>query len=545
MITKETYDWIEELLDPKITEISDADYGILVEDYFREDKTDWFEEIDGKQVWDDEKIKQFWKLIRKFCMPKGKINQLYDFKYFSFPRFEHSSLIDYGNDFWEKNTEKSFSYPVYFNHSKFLEYCNLSNIIFDDSVIFYGTTFKGVLSIDDSKFKNRVRFEHLNLKNLEIFKTEFYKKVEFYNCTCNEEFEIRDTVFHGWSSFKDSKFHQKATFGNTNFLGYPNQFNESTFLDDVQFFECKFQKEVQFMSTIFSKNTEFIRPEFHNKVFFNQSQFQGVTVFDRPIFKGKTDFSYCYFEDINFKEINTFWSYRDYNYTESPKLYFKDVFFNSKTFIKNTDLSKLELDNSDVTNITFSRCIWNDTENRLKLVNELPTKNIETENKLKLAKNQHLKKLETERLIKKLRDSENHYRQLKKNFDGAKNWELSGKAYISEMEIRKRRLWLEEKYYQWIIYKFYDVFGGYTQDFKKPIISIFWLIIIFSGMYYFIDYDIVKALQRGVKGALPYMEIDTKNPFEGYWLILRNIELVLGGTFLAFFVLALRKRFKQ
>ncbi|MBC8756389.1 hypothetical protein H2O64_17065 [Kordia sp. YSTF-M3] len=113
------------------------------------------------------------------------------------------------------------------------------------------------------------------------------------------------------------------------------------------------------------------------------------------------------------------------------------------------------------------------------------------------------------------------------------------------MEMRKRRLFLEKKYYQWFIYKFYDVFGGYTQDFKKPILSILCLILMFSGIYYFIDYDILKALQRGVKGALPYMEIDTKNPFEGYWLILRNIELVLGGTFLAFFVLALRKRFKQ
>ena len=71
------------------------------------------------------------------------------------------------------------------------------------------------------------------------------------------------------------------------------------------------------------------------------------------------------------------------------------------------------------------------------------------------------------------------------------------------------------------------------------------LTIVFSFIYFFIDYDIIKAIQRGIKGALPYIVIDTENPFKGYWLIARNLEFLLGGTFLTFFVLALRKRFKQ
>lgn len=545
MITEETYKWIKELLDPEIIEISDEDYDRLVEDYFQKDKTDWYEGDSYRKTWDNKRVTQFWELIRKFSMSIGKERKIYDFNHFIFPSFQNYTYHDYGNDFWETNTRKLFPFTVNFEHATFLSHYNFNNVIFEDSVIFYGTIFNGFLSIESSEFKNDVIFHYSTIKGLEINKTYFLKKAEFRNCTCKGIFEIINTVFKSRVSFNKSEFQQKVTFENASFLGFPNQFNESFFLDDVKFYECIFHNKAQFMPTFFEKNAEFIRPEFHDKVFFNQSEFQGITIFDRPIFKEKADFSFCYFEDINFKEINTIWPYRDTNYTEPPELYFKDVFFNSKTFIKNTDLSKLELDNSDVSNITFSRCVWNDEKNRLKLVNELPKLNIEIKNQLKLSNQSEAKKTAVENLTNKLRDSENHYRQLKKNFDTTKSWELSGKAYVSEMEMRKQRLWLEGSNYQWIIYKFYDVFGGYTQDFRKPIVSLVGLILVFSGLYFFIDYDILKALQRGIKGALPYMQIDVENPFKGYWLILRNIELVLGGTFLAFFILALRKRFKQ
>ena len=111
--------------------------------------------------------------------------------------------------------------------------------------------------------------------------------------------------------------------------------------------------------------------------------------------------------------------------------------------------------------------------------------------------------------------------------------------------MRKRRLYLEGKNYQWFIYKFYDVFGGYTQDFRKPVVSLTGLIFIFSVLYFFIDYDVSNAIQRGIKGALPYMKIDIEYPTQFLWIILRNLEFILGGTFLTFFILALRKRFKQ
>ncbi len=542
MITKETYAWIEELLNPEITEISDDNYYRLVREYFKKDKTDWYKEDDNNyKNWDSSKVIQFWNLIRKFFMPRGKEKKMYDFRYFYFPEIISPSGFE---GFFKEFKERVFSEKIDFSGATFLDIFSFSKTIFKQEVKFKRVTFND-LYIVNAKFEKNVIFDYCEYQSININNSSFNEDSYFRHNIFNNESNFNNNTFNGLTWFNDSNFQSKAYFSRVIFLNNRTIFNEVEFHDDVEFDECVFHKEVQFMPTTFSKSVEFIRSEFHDKTSFNQSQFKGITIFDKPIFKEKTDFSYCYFEDINFKEINTHWPYRDYNYTEPPKLYFKDVFFNSKTFIKNTDLTKLELDNSDVTNITFSRCIWDDQQNRLKLINELPIRNIETKNQLKLSDENSSKKTSIENLIKKLRDSENHYRQLKKNFDSAKSWELSGKAYVSEMEMRKRRLYLEGKNYQWFIYKFYDVFSGYTQDFRKPMVSLVGLILLFSGLYFFIDYDFVKALQRGIKGALPYMQINTETKFEGYWLILRNIELVLGGTFLAFFVLALRKRFKQ
>ena len=111
--------------------------------------------------------------------------------------------------------------------------------------------------------------------------------------------------------------------------------------------------------------------------------------------------------------------------------------------------------------------------------------------------------------------------------------------------MRKKRLWKEKRFVDWVIYKFYDLFGGYTQDYIRPLLCLFILSGISTVIYYFMDYSVLKAFQRGVKGSIPYLQIDIEKPFYGYWLIWKNIQLVLSGTFIAFFILALRKRFKQ
>ena len=72
------------------------EYHELIENYFKADKTDWYEEENGRKIWDKEKVKQFWKLIRTQVMPQCREpHHKYDFAKFIFPEFEVLHLVKY------------------------------------------------------------------------------------------------------------------------------------------------------------------------------------------------------------------------------------------------------------------------------------------------------------------------------------------------------------------------------------------------------------------------------------------------------------------
>lgn len=529
MITEETYAWVEELLNEKVTEISDEDYNRLVEQYFRRDKADWYKNNTNQKRWDELKVANFWKLIHKFIIPLGEKRKLFSFEKFIFPKssyfFNYTDFPFDNNYFFDKNKIYwTFNGEVVFKNTKFLDNLFFHKIIFNGDVKLKNVELNN-LNIFQSKFRKKVIFEDCHIKNIEFYETDFSHDFVLNNNIFNETFSARNIEFRREVHFTNNIFNKEVNFSDINFHKNTSFLN-SNFLGSTLISECKFINNVDFKDTHFLSNSDFINIHFLYNVTFYKSIFKEKTNFNFIIIRNKINFSQTTFEQVNFQEISNKIIDKDDN--PSPKIYLKDIFFNTNTSFRNINLLELDLTNCDMTNIIFSRCNWGESQNRLKLANEQFKGHVNLKN-----------------IIFKLKDSENHYRQLKKNFYNSKNWELSGKAYISEMEMRKLRLKLEKKRYQWFIYKFYDVFGGYTQDFRKPIVSLVGLILVFSVIYFFIDYNILKALQRGIKGALPYMEIDTKSPFEGYWLIPRNLEFVLGGTFLAFFILALRKRFKQ
>ncbi len=285
-----------------------------------------------------------------------------------------------------------------------------------------------------------------------------------------------------------------------------------------------------------------LRVVFHKVVFIGKVNFDYSRIEEKILILSCSFFNRCTFINTKLRKLNLedlnkpiakeeyepfFFTYKE-NLSDEliekikapflpPNLVFDSISFDSETLFTRMDLREVEFYNCDVSNIKFSRCDWNTNKKRLVL-----------------------RKEELD-----YRDSEAHYRQLKKNFDSEKNWELSGYSYVSEMQMRKKRLWKEKRFVDWVIYKFYDLFGGYTQDYIRPLLCLFILSGISTVIYYFMDYSVLKAFQRGVKGSIPYLQIDIEKPFYGYWLIWKNIQLVLSGTFIAFFILALRKRFKQ
>ncbi len=318
----------------------------------------------------------------------------------------------------------------------------------------------------------------------------------------------------------------KVTFRSAVFKGEAN-FGKAVFQESVDFRGATFEENVYFPSVTFNKSVNFQSVTFSKYSAFMGVTFKGDAHFLACEFLGKTQFR-CVADGVNVRFIQSHFTeaeFEQFNEKEPAYLDFTDTELTEKVIFKNINFTRTKFFNTDLIDARFKGCEWGDGS-RIILQDEKDAD-----------KNTSICMI-----------SEDVYRQLKKNFDSSKDWELSGKAYVSEMKMRKKRLWKQKKYYLWFIYWFYDVFGGYTQHLARPIISLAALIGASSCLYYFIDYSWLWSIQRGFYGALPKLitiDIPEELQFSGYWLIASNIETILGSTFLVFFILALRKRFKQ
>ncbi|WP_024773054.1 pentapeptide repeat-containing protein [Aquimarina macrocephali] len=328
---------------------------------------------------------------------------------------------------------------------------------------------------------------------------------------------------------------------------YGVDFQGAIFLSNVMLSEIIFQKYVNLSHTIFSEEAHFKMCVFTQDVLMERASFKANVNFASSQFKGQflayeSEFlQNVFFRGAKFEDLldidNVLFSHvalfqrAEFNKTivrnlmNKPELDFRNAVLPASLIFRRVNLTNTIFTQSDVAEVQFKECDWGEAS-RIVLRDEQ----------------------QEDKTIGHYAGLEEIYRQLKKNFDGNKDWELSGKAYVSEMEMRKKRLWKQGDYFHWLIYAFYDVFGGYTQNLKKPIFWLFRLIVVFSCIYYPIDQSVQWAIQRGIYGALPKLitiDIPEELQFSGYWLIALNIETILGSTFLVFFILALRKRFKQ
>ncbi|MFL0095487.1 pentapeptide repeat-containing protein [Tenacibaculum maritimum] len=510
-----------------------------LEAYFTSDKTSWFTLDEEKsKIWDTNKVSEFWERIREYKIKRED----YDFSDYVFPEFEdfdeniekESSGFNFSIDLRESQTK--FQKEVVFLGATFLGNVCFRDCIFQGKVDFSCVEFCWQICITDCIFNKTTSFDHsIFHEGLVLTGSEFRSEMSLCHAELKEHVVFEDNIFN------------KLYWPGVNFKT-PAYLSDLMVNDKAIFFQNVFEEGVYFSNIIFKKNVDFsgvkstFRIQFHEVLFMKRVKFDYARIREKFLihscsFLDKCSFIKVKLEKFHLEDLNKTIQKEEHDpffFTHGedlsdhlvekltkdplpPNLIFDSIGFDTDALFTRIDLRKVELYNCDVATIKFSRCDWNVDNKRLVLKNE----------------------------NNNYRDSEIHYRQLKKIFDSEKNWEYSGYSYVSEMEMRKKRLWKEKKYTDWLIYKFYGFFGGYTQNYLRPLFSLFILTVFSSAIYYFIDYNLLKAIQRGLKGAIPYLEIDTKKPFQGYWLIWKNIQLMLSGTFIAFFILALRKRFKQ
>lgn len=472
---------------------------------FISDKTNWYTtNIYGSKIWDREKLNHFWAMIKIHKILKND----FEFDGFVFPTFYKNPLL--------LNTDAIYFFEIF----------GAAGLDIQKKIRFVNCTFLGPFLFNNFEHTTNVALNrNINLKNdLTFIRCNFLDEFRLVSVNINESLAIHECTFNNEVLIEDSKilnqlsihkcvFNKKTIFWRnqikrTNFI--KNTFNElsqllsSTYTNSFSLDSCTFNNKAEFNNNIYNKAFSIHSTKFNDAVFFQ-----------------KEDFKNGNFSDVTFSNKHSY--IKEITLTGSRYLKLKSNYFPSNfSFIKSNCTNILFMESS-IEHLKFDSCSWNITD-RLLIKDEMDLKNLNTSNYLKL---------------------ENIYRQLKKNFDVQKDWELSGNAYISEMEMRKERLFLEKKYFSFFIYWFYGVFGGYTQNFLKPIKSLITLIIICTTAYFFIDLNVINSLERGINGSIPYMEIREVEPYPSYWLLLKNVQLILSGIFISFFILGLRKRFKQ
>jgi uncharacterized protein YjbI with pentapeptide repeats len=380
------------------------------------------------------------------------------------------------------------------------------------------------------------------------FKERYFYDFNYFIFPRAEEFMLQ-LDSHGvtlqsenfWYIHEEPRFLYDLSFENATFLDQIS-FSE-TFDSNVSFRNTKFHGEVLFYNCTFKQNIDFTRSKSKNLKIYQcllkdkidltrilvqeefllfRTQFIGEFLFRslKPQFF-KIRCTSCSFQLFKlYSELGSQLKPESFDYD----IVFFDTEFNGKTKFSRINLKNIKFNNSYINDIYFNGCYWKDViqSGRLIISQEISTK---------------------KDIPNPYQDAENQYRQLKQNFTNIGNWELAGYAYVSEMEMRKKRLKQEGKMLTWLFYWFYDFFGGYTQNFIRPIVAFFGSFVFFT-LIYKIGNDWIDSIQMSIAGLIPYVEVQEFIKVEGYWLIAKNIQFILSVALLSFFVLALRNRFK-
>ncbi len=370
-------------------------------------------------------------------------------------------------------------------------------------------------------------------------KQEFTEDVNFFAAMFEEKTHFTNIVFRENVFFTDAFFAEDVIFDNTTFSGMADfaaatfgfgkkaLFN-STFKAESHFDHATFNEESGFSGSIFEGKVYFNKTNFKEKVDFFRTKFIGDTYFEHTTFEGEVDFTKTIFKNTS---VTLFQDLKNVS-----KLYFSDINFPKTVTFRRVDFTKTSFNQCDLTEVQFNECEWGGGI-RVVLANEHDNN------------------------LKDYKELESLYRQLKRNFDTLKNWELSGKAYRSEMLIRRYRLHssfiknrkktlivFDINFWEWLFYLIYGRSSGFTQSFLTPFLWIIITIILFAFIFFHLKYKwsefiecFPDALQVSLASALPLF----KTKIEGINWWLSSLETFICSILLVFFILALRKRFKQ
>jgi len=421
-------------------------------------------------------------------------------------------------------------------------FCDFTNATFSDDAVFNQTTFGGESSFINTIFNKQVYFSNTIFGGHVYFNQATFRGAAIFSqSTFNRQAVFKDTLFSGSATFDGSTFGsgtwfnksafcRGASFNNTTFSRDDTWFKEAAFNGDAWFYNAAFSGDVWFSNTTFSSDAGFSGAIFSRDARFNKVKFNGDAWFRETKFGGNAEFSEATFSGAaEFRDgyqSNNYFSWASF----SCATFDGECTFNNRIFTYTT---------------IFSDCIFNlsPSFHNCELHQDTDFDGAQFEDT-------------------RSKSAARNYRTLKLAMEKHRATDEQSAFYALEQKSLRN----QTKTPDWVkLTSFlYEVTSNYGQSALKPLVGLavviisFWLTFTAILDFKYFQHSLVSSadiLQFTIQQIVfPFSvwaekSADTLNKLFGeeklFVQLLASIQSILGLTFIALFLLAVRWKFKR
>lgn len=360
-----------------------------------------------------------------------------------------------------------------FSDARFLGYADFSERTFEGSTHFRGVTFDRGANFEGATFYGNVDFAsasfngEVNLRNASFLRLRQREETSH---------EVDNALMFGAENFYAARFECGADFSNSKFEN-TSGFSGATFSGDAVFSQTVFHEgaKADFTGTTFGKYCYFIgthsRSEitffecvFHEEVVFRGAAFEGLTGIHASTFGRAARFGNHSLQDCNGRRLKVRFVEMD-----MERVAFRYASLREVTFYDCSNLDKTEI---------FA-CLWNKAFNRQRvLYGELALRGCKPKWGARVPGVVNYTRPPDEEWQR----VENTYRDLRRNFEGRRDYAGASEFYVGEMELRRIKkpvfqrevLSLEALYFH---------LSEYGENWWKPLIWLSVLLLLGTTVY--------------------------------------------------------------
>jgi len=421
---------------------------------------------------------------------------------------------------------------------------DFSDVTFGEGASFYGAKFGEGTSFYWAKFGEGANFDGADFgEGAGFFGAEFGLEANFWGAKFGEGASFQEAKFGEGADFGSADFGEGADFNGAEF-GEGANFNAVDFGKGPTFQNAKFGEGVNFSTVSFGEGANFWRAKFGEGANFDGADFGEGANFNGADFGEGADFNGADFgEGAGFLET-TFQgvvSFRNV-YFENPANFYRVNHTHQDGFL-------VRFLNCDMREVVFEDIHWHRLNGRIVLQDELDV----TEPEANKGKNKEEETAEPESRYELVAIA---YRRLVHNFENVRAYDLAEDCYVGAMEMKRldpTQPWSARLVSN--IYRLASYYGSnYAHALKVLILLLLGFALSFSLVWATLLPNTASFLASGnpgIKGLVHSFEVATFQRGTVFvtttWIgwLLEIVERVVVPSQLAFFLLALRRRFKR